>query len=297
MAVVQMLVLARWAHFLAVAILFGTPLFCIYASSGPWRPYSQQHAAIVCASVAATISGLCWLGLSLVDMTGEPASLFDIQLWQSYFFQTGFGVAWIIRLVILTVTVVVALLRREGFRQSAILAALGALLLIDQAWLGHAAATPGSLGVAAITSYAIHVLAASTWIGGLLPLAVELARLRTAADEMALSAARNILQRFSLVGIVAVLAILSSGVVNTAFRMTSWREFFDTNYGLILAAKIALFALMLILAAINRLKLMPRMLANSTSVRRLQFNVIVELMVGAFVLFAAAILGLQPPSS
>jgi putative copper resistance protein D len=294
MTIVGALAFARWMHFMAAAVLFGMPLFSFYALSDREARFGAHHAAIVAASAMTAISGLIWLDLSIVNMTGETNSLFDIELWQNFLFETGFGLAWLIRLTILAAIVAVALLGQPGWIQSAFMVALGGLLLADQAWLGHAAAEEGWISAIAIAAYVVHVVAASAWIGGLLPLALELSHLKKVPSETALHTSIDMLRRFSTMGIVAVCAILASGVVNTLLRVGSWQGF-GTDYGRALTIKLVLFAFMLTTAGVNRFGFMPRMLTHPATTRMLRYNVALELLGGVAVLAAAAILGLQPP--
>ncbi len=141
----------------------------------------------------------------------------------------------------------------------------------------------------------IHVLGAGAWIGGLVPLGSELARLGRGQGGERMEEARGVLRRFSSMGMVAVLAILASGIINTALRIASWADFLDTDYGRILLAKLGLFAIMLAIAGINRFALMPLAAARSGTLEKIRRNVGLELILGALVLGLAAMLGSQMP--
>ena len=296
MIIAEALVFARWAHFTAATILFGAPLFRFCAlRDGRAVWHAPDAATLRYVSLAAAISGLAWLAFSIITVTGEPGSLFDAELLSAFFLQTGFGLVWLIRLAILAAVVALAWRSGPGPVRSALVAAFASLLLVSQAWLGHAAAVEGWLGPVAIAAYAVHVLGAGAWIGGLVPLGSELARLGRGQGGDEVEEARGVLRRFSSMGMVAVLAILASGVINTALRIASWADFLDTDYGRILLAKLGLFAIMLAIAGINRFALMPLAAARSGTLEKIRRNVGLELILGALVLGLAAMLGSQMP--
>ncbi len=295
MTVAELLVIARWVHFVAAAILFGTPLFSLYARPNRAATSTFEETAIRPAAIAALLSGLAWLGLSIVDMTGDAGSLLDADLLQSFFFQTGFGPVWLIRLALFAAAIAIALWSGGGLGRSVLLFACGGLLLITQAWLGHATDEQGWLKVAAITAYGIHVLGAGAWIGGLLPLGFELGRLQKAGGDAAARSAKMLVRRFSWIGTVAVAAILLSGVINTSLRIGSWRDLAMTDYGRILTLKLGLLAVMLALAGVNRFALTPRISALSGAIHSIRQNALLELLLGILILGAAAALGSEPP--
>jgi putative copper resistance protein D len=77
-----------------------------------------------------------------------------------------------------------------------------------------------------------------------------------------------------------------------------------TDYGRLLAAKIACFGFMLVLASVNRWILVPRIRADSRVDGRsmqplgwLLCSVACELVLGVVVLVLAAFLGITPPAS
>ena len=99
---------------------------------------------------------------------------------------------------------------------------------------------------------------------------------------------------------VAVTLIVASGIANAGFRVAgSFVKLFDTSYGDALFTKIAIVAVMLILASFNRFVAMPRLRAASLKdmgqITRLRYSVALELVLGVAVLGAAAVLGITPP--
>lgn len=310
MTIFQFLVIARWVQFVSVSALFGSALFWLYAGGGAApgparlpRAFAATLRLLRLAALAAALSGLAWLAGIVVNMTSsspapEWASLRDFEVWRLFFFETNFGAVSGLRLVLLAAALGVVTLRRPQRGFLVALAAIGAALLVSQAWLGHAAQGDGGLrGGAMIVAYSAHVLAAGAWVGGLAPLLFALAEER---GEDPGSGSLKILDRFSTMGFLAVVLIVLAGLANLCFRVgASFGRLLDTPYGETLFAKLALVALMLALAAFNRFVGAARLRRASSQspseAARLRTSVGVELALGIAVLGAAAALGVTPP--
>jgi len=65
-----------------------------------------------------------------------------------------------------------------------------------------------------------------------------------------------------LLGIASAGALLASGIINTWYEVGSPRDLIATAYGRLVLAKIALFAAMVSIAAVNRFHLTPRLAAR-----------------------------------
>ena len=263
------LVAARALQFWALAILFGGGGLLLLLKQ---RDHSQ---ALRVAALVAVVSGIAWLALVFVGVTGDPAALMHLDAWR-VFFISPFGLPWAIRLCLLVAYAIAALQRHV---MPFVAVSLGAIL--DQAWLGHAATGTGSIAAPMILSYWIHVLAGFAWVGGLTMLCLLIARRRW-------DSVRAGLALFSSVGIVLVAAILASGVLNASFRIASANDLFATDYGRILMAKVGMFAAMLGLAFFNRRQ-------GTRRLGYLSISVTVETLLGVGVLLAAAMLGVTEP--
>ena len=121
------------------------------------------------------------------------------------------------------------------------------MLLISQAWLGHAAeGGAGLYGDIMVTVYSIHVIAA----GRLGRRAAATALCARGATPVCSYEARewslDILSRYSLMAMVAVTLIVASGIANAGFRVAgSFGQLFDTSYGDALFTKIWVVTVML----------------------------------------------------
>jgi putative copper resistance protein D len=253
------------------------------------------------AAPLAAISGIAWLAFILINSTDDIGSVINPEDLRLYFFETPFGTVSMVRITLLVAAVVVAFLPWTNRSWFSALLHISAVLLISQAWLGHAAeGGTGLYGDIMVTVYSIHVIAAAAWVGGLPPLLFALVEQRLFGPHEAREWSLDILSRYSLMAMVAVTLIVVSGIANAGFRVAgSFDKLFDTSYGDALFTKIAFVAVMLILASFNRFVAMPRLRAASLKgmgqITRLRYSVALELVLGLAVLGVAAILGITPP--
>ncbi len=303
------LVIARWIHFACVFVLFGSSFFWLYErqerlSSGPGGMPRALHATTLLLRIAAplaAISGVAWLALVLVNMTHNFDSAFDPEDLQLFFFETPFGTVSMVRLTLLVIAVVIAFLPWRSRWRFAVLVLVSALLLITQAWFGHSVDGKGLYRATMMTVYAIHTIAAAAWAGGLPALLFALVeQRRLGPSEQARACTLDICSRFSLMAMTAVTFVVLSGVANTAFRVEgSFLKLFDSDYGDVLLKKIAIVAAMLALAFLNRFVLVPRLRAapvkNITQIAKLRYVLAVDVVLGALVLGASAVLGITMP--
>ncbi|HUI20721.1 MAG TPA: CopD family protein [Methylocella sp.] len=303
------LVITRGIHFASVFVLFGSSFFWFYMP----REHSFAHPGQLTKTLAATtimlriaapilaISGVAWMALVLINMTSDFHSVVNPEDLRLFFYDTPVGTVSIIRLALFAIAVVVAFLPWHGRLWYSALLHIGALLLISQAWLGHAAeGGSGVYGAIMITVYAIHMFAAGAWVGGLPPLLSGLVEQRRFTPEEARVCTVDILSRFSLMGMVTVTLIVATGIANAGFRVAgSFGVLFDTEYGNVLFTKIGFVAVMLTLAYFNRFVFMPKLrraeLKGIKHINRLGRSVAFELVLGMLVIAAAAVLGITPP--
>jgi putative copper resistance protein D len=294
-----LLVLARWVHFASGFILFGAPLFWLGMEGGFLRARRATDGLLRWAAPVAAASGLVWLGAIIANMAGGFDKLFDRETLALFFFQTQFGPVAFLRLFLLGGAVAVAGSPGRAWRTA--LMGIGALLLADQAWLGHAAEGGAGLwGALMILVYSAHVLAAAAWLGGLPPLFFVLKAAQGPVEAEEATNPVAALTHFSVLALPAVGLILASGAGNVGFRVgSSLHALFLADYGYVLCAKSALVAAMLALACFNRFVALPRLRESDApgeaALGKLRASVGCELALGLLVLGAAALLGVTPP--
>jgi putative copper resistance protein D len=295
------LVVARGLHFAALYYVVGGSFFWLVVAPS-WAPaafpssFSSTRIGLRYATSIAAASGVAWLCLTIVNVTGDAASLADRQTLQDFFLATPFGPVEALRLAGFALLVGGSFFA-EDRRSLRLLALVGAALLFSQAWLGHSAEGTTRLAAAAmIGTYGLHVLAGALWLGPLLPLGLCL---RDIAQGRA-SPAEGLAPLLSYSGLAvgAVFVVLLSGVANTLFHSG-----FDANdlsrsqYGLVLGVKLVGVAGLLGLGGLNRWVLLPRLyrLNARVALNRLILSLFLDLALGVGVLVLAAVLGITPP--
>ena len=150
----------------------------------------------------------------------------------------------------------------------------------------------------------LHLLAAGAWLGSLIPLALLLAEARRIADPDWKALARRAVRRFSILAAASVAVLFTAGLVNTWFLAGSVPALIGTLYGRLLLAKIAIFATMVIIGAVNLLRMEPRLAPAAgggraglwaAAVDHLRRNALVEAALGLIVLAIVGLLGILPP--
>jgi len=250
--------------------------------------------------VAALLSALVWFWLEVSSMNGLPATrAFSTNAWQTVLFETQFGRVWQLRLGLsaaafaLIVSGLVQVKARRGLITFAWL--LSIVLLVSLAWISHAAAaTVLPLGV---LGDMIHLCAAGMWMGGLVPLAILLGRLRGSFSLG--GAVVSVLQRFSTLSLCCVSVLVLSGISNSWLLVGSIHALFTTPYGRLLVFKLMLFAILIGLAGRNRflVKAMRRKpVADPDLLSQVRRNILCEICFAAAVVAIVACLGVTPPA-
>jgi putative copper resistance protein D len=302
------MIVTRTVHFAASAITAGALVFrgfvaepALRAAPAAAAPIDKQFRATTWIALAiAVASGLALvllLTLSLSDeglgeavMSGALRDVLNL---------TQFGLVAQVRLAIAVVLAICLVFERSAlWRWLALAAAVS--LAASIAWTGHAASTPFALGYLHLASDALHLTAASAWIGGLVPLALLLGMARHHNGWASLEL--DVIRRFSMLGIVSVAGLILSGVVNTWILVGSFRGLVETGYGQLLMLKLAAFAVMLAFAAVNRLSLTPRLALPSDDapqdvLRALSRNTWIEIALGLSIFAMVGVLGTLHPAA
>lgn len=103
----------------------------------------------------------------------------------------------------------------------------------------------------------VHFVAAGVWAGGVL--AVVMAPVWERDGREALVAA---VKRLSTVGLVAVLTLALTGTLNGLLQVGDPAAFLASGYLVALLVKLALVVVTVAIAAVNRFRLLPRLLAG-----------------------------------
>lgn len=223
---------------------------------------------------------------------------------------TDAGMSWRLQAAAIAVTVVATIVSRRavaGGLPDAPLTAVGlgfgpAAALLAVSASGHAS-TGGDQALNVGIDY-LHNLATAAWLGGLLGLAVLALPAMAAlgeSDRTRLGAA--VVVRFSALALTAVGALVVTGVYR-ALAEVPIEDLLDTGYGRALLVKLAVFAVLLVGGAYNRLVVHPRLEraalgldpGDRGAAAALRVSVRAELVVAALLLVCVAVLvSLAPP--
>ncbi|HVR11142.1 MAG TPA: copper homeostasis membrane protein CopD [Thermoanaerobaculia bacterium] len=308
------LIAVRTLHFAAAITLTGVLAFERLVA-GPAFRHSGGVAAtglrrrlgwLAWASlVLALVSGAAWLVVVAAGMSGKPLS---VALTQGavpvVLTRTRFGEDWLLRFAVAVLLGFCLLGQRwrAGGAIGWVALILAALMLGSLAWAAHGAATPGPPGDLHLTADIFHLLGAGLWLGTLPPLILLLAEARRPGDADWAAVARTAIRSYSRLAVASVTVLLAGGVVNTWFLAGTVPALVGTEYGHLLLAKIGLFIAMLLVAAVNLLRLAPRLAGAAgdrnviwRTVTRLQSNARIETALGLGVLAIVGALGTLPP--
>lgn len=231
-------------------------------------------AALVALALSVGLQGLDALGLPLSSLSNRDAWIIGVR--GSFGHAIGFAAAAL-------------LLAMLSFRLSPLRRAMALLALIGTGFAlaatGHAAsAQPTYLAKPAVF---LHGVSLAFWIGALLPLAFAMQGPR----ETAIS----ILTRFSRVIPFAIAALLASGLLLASIQLERLDALWTTDYGRVLAIKLALVAVLLLLALWNRLWLTPRIGNGGCARRLMRRSIFAELVLVVAILGVVGLWRFTPP--
>ena len=212
---------------------------------------------LMAAGLVLALDSVAWVALTGVKAAGFGlGEVFRWSLAQEVL-ETDFGKVWALRALLgvaLAVLAYLALRRRRA--PAAGLLFLGSAIAITPALSGHAR-IEGTLG---ILSDAVHVLAAGAWVGGLAFLALLL--VEAGGDRWSL--AGTAVPRFSRLAVASVIAVVATGALSGFLEVRSWSALWETTYGRLLLAKVAILVPLLALGAFNNRVSVPRFRAGTT---------------------------------
>jgi copper transport protein len=235
-------VAARLAGYLAFAVLAGVVTFVLWCSAGSRTDPILERLArtgIVCG-LLATLAGLLVQG---PYTAGLPRSQLLDPLLLRETIATPFGTAMVRRLALYGAMGVLvwrlAGLVNRPVRWLVPLGLVGTALTISATGHGNASGRLVDLGVVAL-----HALTAGLWVGGLIVLMV-----------LGRSVERREWQRFGALALACVVALVATGTLNSLRELKAVDQLWQTRYGVVLLAKLALVAGTLAAAAVSRRRL------------------------------------------
>lgn len=286
------LAVCRFAHFMGSMLAFGSSAYlwlyapdelCLALSPSVWR-------LAFAASVIALVSAFLWLVLEAASMAGDWEAAVEPGMIVAVLTDTDFGRVWLPRLVLAVALVAVILVLPGPWGAIAV---LSGVLLAGLALAGHADMHTGVEGMFQRGNHAVHLVAAGAWLGGL---TAFIGSLNAYAKDGLRCEAVRAMARFSFFSQFVVAAIVVTGVVNIALISGDAPIPPTTPYRELLSVKIALVAIMIGLAIVNRFVLTPRLapgrralaVMRATSASEVALGVIVVALVSVFAMLDPA---------
>jgi putative copper export protein/methionine-rich copper-binding protein CopC len=263
----------------------------------PFVEDAARRAATVGMRAASILLLACLARLLAQSMALGGSTLGESQRLGGLLLATGWGRAWVIQLS--ASAIVIAAMRSarhapgRGLRRSWVTAGIAALVLaFTPAFASHAASTPDRSALA-IAADGLHVLGASGWLGTLL--VVLLAGIPSA---MALAQGRGtavaaLFNAFSptAVGFAALVGL--TGVFAAWLHVGGFAPLWESTYGRLLIAKLAVLVGAALIGAYHWLVVRPSLGSDAAAVR-IRRSASIEVALGALVLAVTAILVAMP---
>ncbi len=283
-----------WLHLLTAMSLVGLLTASFLAGPAQRATAVDWHARVMgwarWLAGLALLTGLAALAHHAAYLTGRGAAALEPGAWLAVLEGSRWGTVWLVRHTLLLV-LAAFLLARPREASTADWAALrgqawllAAVALGAHAWAGHAAAVePGAL-LAALTD-ALHLLAAGVWLGALVPLGLLL---RASARESGADSrpeAVVAVRRFSVVALLAMLALVATGLVNAWLQVGGVPALIGTRHGRLLLLKLLLVLALLPVALASR-RLLPALSGEAVSLGRPAMERLARLMAGEWMLGA-----------
>ncbi|MGR4863546.1 copper homeostasis membrane protein CopD [Caulobacter sp. LARHSG274] len=303
------IIVLRLVQFGGAMILFGSPLFFLYAlpGQGPCAAAALNWPRRLLAWGAGILAIGAVLGLLAQTsvLAGSIRAGLAPDALVAVVTTMAMGPSSLVRTAAALAALGLLAWTRPGSVLWSLCALFGAVACASLAWMGHGAATMGAGRLIHLAGDIIHALAAALWIGALAAFLMLVRRSGPRAPEadQALHAA---LRGFSGIGSGIVALIVASGLVNAWFLVGpgGLGGLLTTPYGRLLSLKLMLFAAMLGLAAANRFRLTPALAGAlgdpaqvAVAVARLRTSLVLETTAAIGVLALVAWLGALAPVS
>ena len=299
-----------WVHLVSGVLLVGM-LFMLLLAGRPrgatargWdRSLVRWSRLLVFIAIG---SGIAWLMVRTAVFENRPGAALEPDAVSRAVLDTWPGLVWLARHGLLALVAAFQAMRANLAERRNWIAARGEALALATLALAltsassHAAAiAPGTLWAVAFD--ATHLVGTALWVGGLAALALLL---RAASREdgsdarpFAVLAAR----RFSRAALIVMLLLIASGALNAVAQVETIAALAGTTHGRLLLAKLVVLVPILVLAAINRTRILPALSAPSvlvgrSAMRRLAAFVGLEAALALVLIALAAAMTLSTPA-
>lgn len=281
----------RYASYVAILAVIG-----IAVSAGAIWPGagSDPRLRLISSAALAATAALGFIQLLVIasDITGDGL----LGAWGGIddALRTDAGVGLAARVVLAGAAWLLLhqmTLSQQSVREAA-LGIVGVLLLGTWAWAGHSRSQRWpEVGVVADV---VHHGAAAIWVGGLAVVGF------VAAQRLAPAELVPVVTRLSATATAAVVALVATGAVQSVRLAGGIGGIFDGRHGVLILVKVAIVALMLVLARANRARvaaLSGESRESTSTLDSLRRAIVVEVALGLIVLAVTASLVVAVPAT
>ncbi|KGB56020.1 Copper resistance D [Sphingopyxis sp. LC81] len=259
----------RFALYADLMLIAGLAAFPLYALTRSERLGLQPMIAAIWRAerwlcTIGLLVSILGMGVLAASMQGVGLLSLELQPFLDLVRETDVGTAWIYRSAALLLALAAAIwLIRWPTAAAATLALAGSVAVATLVWAGHAGATEGGAGTVHRVSDILHLIAAAVWLGAIGSFLLLISPKYIGETPDGIRIAARSLDQFARVGTICVLVIAATGLINSQMIIGAENlgRSLGSPYGQLLLAKLALFALMLVLAAANRWRLTPALAA------------------------------------
>jgi putative copper export protein/methionine-rich copper-binding protein CopC len=291
---------ARWVNFTALILMVGAVAFRFGVLEragtrmGGLLTTDVDDAVRRLALFAAlfvVLSNILRLWLQFGSLHG-PERMFEGDLLGALLLKGGWGKAWIAQTVAAIGYLISVAIKTEDRSDSWYSAIPFAVVAASApAFSGHAAAVQ-QMAIVPILDDAVHVLAASAWLG-------TLAVLMFAAVPRVIRSEDGFVKLAAMVNVFSPLALVMAGIavftgaMNAFIHIAAFSDLWTTPYGRLLALKIGLVLLTMTMGAYNWRVVKPA-LGTDAAARDLKRSARSEVAMGAIIIVITAVLVATP---
>jgi copper transport protein len=282
---------ARWAFFVALALLLGTTGLRLLVLSEPLpeRLSNRLYGLATIGGIAALNVGIAAFVMRADDALQLPFADLLYGDLSPIATKTRFGIAFIVMTLayaLVTALVLLAwILDQPKLLWPAFVTGLGFAAGLSLS--GHQGVEPNSTDLTALADW-LHLVAATLWVGGLVALAM-------CVWPLAPALRRSAFLGFSRIATVLVGVLLVAGAYLSISRLPTVSDLWTTHYGRTLVVKVVIVGAALAWGAVHHFVVRPR-LERDDAPRGLRRSLVGESSVAMLVLLVAAVLvNAQPP--
>lgn len=269
--------LIRALSFIALFQAAGAAIFIAVFSAGLERSTTTVRRLGSVSALVGIALVIAHYSLEAARMAGAYSGLFDLSL-QRIVFDSPMSAAVGLRAAGLALVAVAIMRSGTAWVVACVFGA--ALALAGFLTVGHTANDADRTWLA--TLLGLHLLAVAFWFGALAPLYIA------SRAETPMTAAA-VVDRFSRIAVWWVPAIFLAGVLMTILLVDRWAVFAEP-YGAILIGKAAAFAVLMVLAGLNKWRFGPALATSSRVMPAFHRALVTEYVLICAVLAATAMM-------